>query len=265
MKKPLIAAHRGVSGGNIPCNTIASYDIALSQGADIVELDVSRTADGKLFVFHPGMESAHLLSPKLLKDMTADEVSSLRYVNTDNTPTQFGISSLEDVLEHLKGKCLINVDKFFFWPGEIGKVIRSLGMQDQVIVKTGDDPALFDEVERVASDMPYMVITRSDTFSDTLLKRNLRYVGTEVLFAEDTSPLASPAYVDAMHAKGLKVWVNGIVYDYKAVLSGGHNDDISVTGHPDEGWGWLCDRGYDIIQTDWTLPLKLYMDQKYGK
>ena len=31
----LVAAHRGTSGGNIPPNSIAAFDIALKEGADI--------------------------------------------------------------------------------------------------------------------------------------------------------------------------------------------------------------------------------------
>ena len=54
-EKRLIVAHRGVSGGNIPCNTLAAYEIALKQGADMIEIDVDMTADGKLFIFHPGI------------------------------------------------------------------------------------------------------------------------------------------------------------------------------------------------------------------
>ena len=52
----LLVAHRGVWAGNIPCNTIAAYEAALRQGADMIEIDVDYTADGKLIVFHPGME-----------------------------------------------------------------------------------------------------------------------------------------------------------------------------------------------------------------
>ena len=37
----IIVAHRGSSGGNIPCNTMAAYEIALRQGADMIEADVS--------------------------------------------------------------------------------------------------------------------------------------------------------------------------------------------------------------------------------
>ncbi|MBO5440746.1 MAG: hypothetical protein J6A53_08840, partial [Clostridia bacterium] len=44
---PLLVAHRGVCGANIPCNSIAAYKIALSQGADVVEIDVSKSKDGR--------------------------------------------------------------------------------------------------------------------------------------------------------------------------------------------------------------------------
>ena len=46
----LIAAHRGVSGGNIPFNTIKAFEAALCQGADILETDITSRKDGKLFV-----------------------------------------------------------------------------------------------------------------------------------------------------------------------------------------------------------------------
>ena len=49
-EKIIVVAHRGVFGGNIPCNTIASYDIALKQGADMLEVDVEMSRDGKLYI-----------------------------------------------------------------------------------------------------------------------------------------------------------------------------------------------------------------------
>ena len=39
---PFLVAHRGVCGANIPCNSIAAYKIALAQGADVIEIDVSK-------------------------------------------------------------------------------------------------------------------------------------------------------------------------------------------------------------------------------
>ena len=35
-----VAAHRGVAGVNIPCNTIPAFDIALRGGAASLEMDL---------------------------------------------------------------------------------------------------------------------------------------------------------------------------------------------------------------------------------
>ena len=49
--RPLVIAHRGASG-EAPENTIAAFELARAQRADMVELDVQRTADDVLVVFH---------------------------------------------------------------------------------------------------------------------------------------------------------------------------------------------------------------------
>ena len=258
----LLAAHRGVSGGNIPCNTLAAYEIALRQGADIVEIDVSITKDKQLYVFHPGMEPAHLRSQTYLRDMTAEEVDALHFVNQDGVKTTDIVSRLDDVLELIKGRAYVNVDKFWDAMPEITDCIRRHGMQNDVIVKTSADPKWFDMVEQIAPELPYMpIISSTDNCTEELLKRNINYIGAEVLFADERCQTASPEYIKQMHDRGLLLWVNSIVYNYKAVLAAGHSDDASLTGDPYTGWGWLADHGYDIIQTDWTLPAKLYLDE----
>ncbi len=51
--KPIVIAHRGASWF-APEHTIAAYDRAVSDGADYIEQDVHRTADGVLVVIHDG-------------------------------------------------------------------------------------------------------------------------------------------------------------------------------------------------------------------
>lgn len=51
MKTQLNIAHRGASA-YAPENTFAAYDLALSLGADAIELDVRETRDGELVVLH---------------------------------------------------------------------------------------------------------------------------------------------------------------------------------------------------------------------
>ena len=263
--RTLLAAHRGVSSANIPCNTLTAYGIALNQGADIVEIDVARSKDGHLYVFHPGMEKPHLHSDRLISDMTADEVSRLRYVNQDDSPTTCPVNTLDEAFELLKGRCYINVDKFWMYMEEITACIRAHGLEKQVIVKTPADQASFDAVERFAPDFAYMPMARhDDNITYELKKRGLNCVGAEVIFREDTEPAASEEYIRRMHDRHMLVWVNAIVYDYRAVISGGHTDDGALCGDPDGHWGWLLDRGFDIIQTDWLCMLKRYMETRKG-
>ena len=77
-ERVILCAHRGIWGGNIPCNNLTAYDIAVREGADMVEIDVTKCADGELFIFHPGMEKRHLGMDVHIEQMTADEVRKLR-------------------------------------------------------------------------------------------------------------------------------------------------------------------------------------------
>lgn len=263
LSETLVCAHRGVSGGNVPCNTLQAFEAALLQGADMIELDIAKSADDQLFVFHPGMEKAHLGIDRRLKDMPAEEILSLRFLNQDDTPTPYGISRFDDILERLKDRCYINIDKFWTCPELIIGAVRRHGMQDQVLLKSTYSEQIIRTVEAVCPNVNFMLILRDkDDVTPSMLKRHVKYIGAEVLFSSDTSPLAKKEYVRQMNESGLLVWANAIVYDYREVLSGGHNDDVSVSGWPQLGWGVLLDRGYNIIQTDWPMALKMYMTSR---
>ena len=93
-----------------------------------------------------------------------------------------------------------------------------------------------------------------------LKSRNINYIGAEVLFDNEQSEMCSDEYIARMHADGKLVWANAIIYDYRAQLSARHSDDTAIAGDPEFGWGWLVDKGFDIIQTDWTLAMRLYLE-----
>lgn len=266
LSHPLVAAHRGACAGNIPCNTIDAFHAALCQGADIIELDVTRTKDNCLLVFHPGMEPAHLSGGGPIRDLTRREAENLVYVNYDRVPTKNRINTLDEVLECLKGRCYINIDKFWDNVELTGGLIRRHGMEDQILVKSAPSERIFQRMEQQFPQINYMVIVKgTDSVTDRLRGRKMNYVGAEVLFAHEQEQVATKEYVEEMSRRGLLTWVNGIVYNYLEVLSAGHNDDVSITGHMEDGWGWLLERGYHIIQTDWPLALRRYMDMRGGR
>ena len=259
--RPLLAAHRGVCGSNIPCNSITAYKIALDQGADVVEIDVSKSKDGKFYVFHPGMEPQFLRS-KYLWELNSDEIDELRLLNQDGVVTSHRVPTLAEVFALLKDKVYINVDKFWTNVEGITEEIRRAGVEKQVIVKTYLDEESLARVEKYAPDLMFVpMVWHKDEITESLLKRNINIIGTEILFDKDTDPCISDEYIEEMHKKGLMVWTNSIIYNEAEVIAAGHSDDRSLGGDPDGGWGWLIDKNVDFIQTDWLLMLKNYIDK----
>ena len=259
-KGVLVAAHRGAAGGNIPCNTIAAFDIALRYGADILEMDLFRSIDGELFIFHTGQEPSQLDRHIHVETMTAAEIRKLKLVNGDFNETFLGLNTFDEVLEHYKGKCIMNLDRCIHILGDVVKQVERHNMQDQILLKSDPSEKSLKIVEAYAPTYDYMpVFMEEDRASERIKQMDIHYIGAELVFKSEDSPIARDSYIGAMKKDGKLLWANSLVYASKVLLAAGHNDDISMTENPDRGWGWLADKGFDIIQTDWTRDLAEYL------
>lgn len=74
-------AHRG-SSGVVPENTIAAVERALTQGADVIENDIQRTADGELIIMH---------------DTTLARTTDAEQVFPDRAPWSVGAFTLAEI------------------------------------------------------------------------------------------------------------------------------------------------------------------------
>jgi glycerophosphoryl diester phosphodiesterase len=84
--RPLVIAHRGASA-EAPENTLAAFRLALAQGADLIELDVRRSRDGALLVFHDET-TAHVEHPgRPLAALTFAELRALDLGEGQRIPT----------------------------------------------------------------------------------------------------------------------------------------------------------------------------------
>ena len=260
-ERVILCAHRGIFGGNIPCNTIASFDFAIAEGADMVELDVTKSADGELFVFHPGMERRQFCRDVSIRKMNAADVRELRLCNVDGAGTELGVNTLDEVLEHLKDRCYINIDRFGDCPADIIACVKRHDMKDQIILKCSPREENLAVIEAYAPDIQFLPVIKEDNGCHEMMKRkNINYIGSELLFTSEEDETASEAYRETLRRDGKLTWVNAIVYDYRAVLAAGHSDDAAILGDPEFGWGWCADR-FDIIQTDWIGSLSRYLEK----
>ena len=66
-------------------------------------------------------------------------------------------------------------------------------------------------------------------------------------------------FIEKIHTDGKLLWVNSIIFNHRQQLAGGHSDDTALSGDMEKGWGWLADRGFDVIQTDYTYQCNDYL------
>ncbi len=107
---PVVFAHRGACA-HAPENTLASFELALAQGTDAVELDAKLSADGHVVVFHdPTLDrttdGTGRLARKKLADLRALDAGSFFSAKYRGEK----IPLLEEVFEAVGNKLLINVE-----------------------------------------------------------------------------------------------------------------------------------------------------------
>jgi glycerophosphoryl diester phosphodiesterase len=117
----LVIGHKGAAG-LAPENSLAAFRVAQEVGADGVELDVRRTADGGLAVHH----DATLDDGRRLLDLTVAELPD-------------GIATLPAVLDACDGLALVNVE-IKNWPLD-GDFDEALGIVGSVVEALAARPA----------------------------------------------------------------------------------------------------------------------------
>ena len=260
--KVQIAAHRGCAGSNIPCNTIPAFEIALKGGAAILELDLFKTTDDQIFVFHTGKESQQLNKNIKVGDLSSNEIRQLKLVNVDFAPTAWGLNSFDEILEHFKGKCILNLDRCGTFMPDVIKQIRRHNMAEQILLKNSPKEEVLKAVSELAPDIMFMPIYfNTDTISEKLFNMDINFMGAELVFETEQADIIKPEYIQKMKQKGITLWGNAIIFDDAYPLAAGHSDDVSLLKDPKDGWGWLVDNGFDIIQTDWVYQCSDYLKQ----
>jgi len=110
LSQPIIFAHRGASA-HAPENTIASFELAIQQGADGLELDVKLSADGQVVVIHDQTVDRTTGESGRVKDLSAKDLRALD-VGSFFSKEYSGekVPLLAEVLETLGKRTYINIE-----------------------------------------------------------------------------------------------------------------------------------------------------------
>jgi glycerophosphoryl diester phosphodiesterase len=141
-RRLLIFAHRGASA-HAPENTIAAFELAIKQGADLVELDAKLSADQRVVVIHD--QTVDRTTDGTGRVSTLD-YDSLRILNAgyrfrESFPGEC-IPRLEEVIEICVGRIKINIEltnylsPFDQLAGEVSRIINHYHLGEQVLVSS---------------------------------------------------------------------------------------------------------------------------------
>ena len=260
----LIASHRGsATSGNIIENTVQAFECGLCQHADIIETDVIRSTDGKLFLFHDSESTKNeqrLLDVKAtLRNLSAKEIEALRYRNQQWDSTAYRVNTLDEALDYLKGRCLINIDRSWDIWDSVLPVIEQHGMLDQCIVKSDPEPELLDFMERWEAPVMYMPKAFCAQDVENVRARNINTVATEVIFFDNDADTLDPVAQKEWKKQGILLWSNSLRLRDDWNRSAWHDDNGAILENADAHWGWQVDHGFDILQTDWPSMLHEYL------
>lgn len=146
--RPLVIGHRGAMG-YAPENTLASFELALEQGADMVELDVHLSRDGQVVVLHDEQLDRTTDGQGLVRDWSVAELRRLD-AGAWFDPRFAGqrLPTLQEVLEWAADRAHLAIEIKngpLYYDGIEAKVVELLGrhgLRQRAIVISFDHLAL---------------------------------------------------------------------------------------------------------------------------
>lgn len=157
--RPLIFGHRG-SPRHAPENTLTSFRLALDEGADGIEVDVQRTADGILVAHHDEI----LPSSETLAEFTYEKLLPLARLAECELPT------IEEVFQVVAGRGLMNIElKSSGFEEDIIVLARRILPKDSFAFSSFDPRAVYN-CRHLAPDIPALLITLGPRDGETDLE-----------------------------------------------------------------------------------------------
>ena len=264
-----VAMHRG-DWRNFPENSKGAILSSIQLGADIVELDVHMTKDGRFVLNHDKTIDRTTTGKGMVHDLTLAEIKQFKMRDKNGNPTDYDVLTLEEALELTRGKILMNIDKFTAHPREILDAVAAVGALKEVLVKSLHDPddarkffgPYWKDVE--SGEILYMPVIQFCWKKHKKAAHDLplwlaeepRKASMYEICAD--KPEYAGAFADVIKAKGApRLWIN-TMWDS---LSSGHGDERALLDS-DANWGWVLEQGASMIQTDYAAELLVYLMRK---
>jgi len=108
---PFISSHRGGPRAGFPENYIPTFENTLARTWSILEIDPHYTKDSAIVLMHDKTLNRTSNGSGKVSDYTLEEIRKIKLKDTEGAVTEFGISTLDEVLEWSKGKTIMVLDE----------------------------------------------------------------------------------------------------------------------------------------------------------
>ncbi len=258
-----IVAHRGAWRG-APENSLAAIERAIAVGANIVELDIRKSADGELFIMH---DDTLLRMAGIDVDAETLTIAELQAIalreddgGEDRSSTDQRIPTLKQALEIIRGRIFADLDlkdRGLF--SEVAACARDMGAASYVDLKTR--LMTREELDWVRAQniegIPFMAMATftAEGLEDTMaLLSEIKPFMCEMRFDHVDTIINNR---DRFLAANMALWINTL----DQVGSGEWRDDKAII-NPDSIWGTLMDAGISVFQTDRPEEMKAYIEAR---
>jgi len=213
----LIVAHRGAWGA-APQNSLEAFDDAVALGCDAVELDVRRTADGRIVVVHDAL-------------VRGRPVGRLEHHQVQARMKDGQAPALEDVLARVAGRIAVDVElKESGYEEEAMAIVARHLPPDGYVVTSFRDAALPAVKRAVPEARTGLLLGPRRRLRE--LERRVRQTGVD--FVAPHSSLARPRLLSWAQQQGLGTWVWTVndPYRLRAMLADPRVAAV-ITDHPE--------------------------------
>ncbi|MEO1020311.1 MAG: glycerophosphodiester phosphodiesterase family protein [Pseudomonadota bacterium] len=256
----MVVAHRGSwqRGGKsvLAENSISAIDRAVGLGAEMVELDVRKTADGEYVIIHDATLDRTTNSSGKVADKTLAEVRSCRLVvEGTGEETNETVPTLREAYAAIDGRILMNVDIKIDVGALVNvmRIAREMGVDRQIVVKaptgtTKQVDILQKVLETIGFPVQFMpVLDDFDILDMAPIETAYGAFAPDVIEIlhrwKDGAPLTENGgilFCDAAKTLAREhdahVWVNTLRDNGRATFSGGRGDPIEASpGDQDAG------------------------------
>lgn len=257
----MIVAHRG-DWRNAPENSLQAYQSCIDAGFDGIEIDVQMTKDSAIVMMHDKTIDRTTTGKGEVSDYTLAELKELYLRSPIGVVTRQKIPTLGEVLEIAKGKILIQVDKWQPVKEKVIEVAKLHGCVNQIILRgTKSSKQMTEDYGEFPEGLIYIpvLVCKGDGDNEKLddFMNNIKTPVISLSFKRDDFPVIARA--KEIKSRGFRIWYNSLWADF----NGGHDDELAMDD-PANSYGWLLQKGANIIFSDHPFLLDAYL-KKIGR